>query len=227
MGYVYRYINNETGKVVYVGKVQSGNGLRHVSLIRRHHQHYKDDWFKEIGSENLRLEYIATDSHADADILETYYINKYVNSDGCEKNIAKTKWGLPSLDIDSLVGDRWQVLGKEEIESTSGPGDLVLRSDVVQAFVSVFADDPSALEKAIHTINNIKTKNRLITLDSFMENEYFDGEPGDQYVFFNKGEPHIGSIKDDDEECNSVEGDPDELFILPFPIPGLDLICGD
>lgn len=111
MPFVYRYIDisEDQPKVVYVGKVCRNREEPFEALLARHKEHVlNDDWYKEIGGENLTLEYIEVPSSADADILESYYIAK-LDSDGL-KNKAK-RWGKTHLQIENQFV--WKGLAEE------------------------------------------------------------------------------------------------------------------
>lgn len=92
MSYVYRYINMNNHKCVYIGKVMGDTDIFSDPLKRRHEQHKRDDWYKEIGDENILLQYMYVPTHADADILETYFISQYEDTKQL-KNKAKVGWG--------------------------------------------------------------------------------------------------------------------------------------
>lgn len=107
MPYVYRYIDLQKEEVVYIGKVTyDKNDQGTDGLVKRHYQHKTDDWYKEIGDENLLLQYIQFPSHTDADIMETYLINYY--DTGQLRNKSKTGWGKPSYDLyTAAINGRW------------------------------------------------------------------------------------------------------------------------
>lgn len=98
MPYVYRYIDMNTHECVYVGKVKSDADIGLDPLARRHDQHKREDWYKEIGDENLLMQYIHVPTHADADILETFFISAYEGT-GQLKNKAKTGWGRATVSV--------------------------------------------------------------------------------------------------------------------------------
>ena len=108
MPYVYRYIDLQKEEVVYIGKVTyDKNDQGTDGLVQRHYQHKTDDWYEEIGDENLLLQYIHFPSHTDADIMETYLINYY--DTGQLRNKAKTGWGKPSYDLyTAAINGRWR-----------------------------------------------------------------------------------------------------------------------
>lgn len=119
MAYVYRYIDMNKRECVYIGKVMGDADIYVNPLERRHEQHKRDDWYKEIGDENLLLQFTRVPTHADADILETYLISQYEDT-GQLKNKAKVGWGkscvvstiikwenyLPYDQLDSWICDK-------------------------------------------------------------------------------------------------------------------------
>lgn len=98
MPYVYRYIDMNKHECVYVGKVKGDPDVYVDPLARRHDQHKREDWYLEIGDENLLMQYIRVPTHADADILETYFISAYEGT-GQLKNKAKTGWGKATVSV--------------------------------------------------------------------------------------------------------------------------------
>jgi len=110
MAYIYRYINLEKKEVVYIGKVTKEPALGCDPLLNRHRQHRGEAWYKEIGDENLLLQYIEC-SHTDADILETWLINYYCST-GQLVNISKMNWGESSMDLYPVFGGRWRNYGQ-------------------------------------------------------------------------------------------------------------------
>lgn len=94
MPYVYRYIDIKQMEVVYIGKV---SGFSLDNLGSRHAAHQREQWYKDMGSANVLLQYIETESHADADILETYLISRYAHT-GQLFNKAKADWGKSSIN---------------------------------------------------------------------------------------------------------------------------------
>jgi predicted acetyltransferase len=83
---------------VYVGKVKTDGDIGLDPLARRHDQHRREGWYIEIGDENLLLQYIHVPTHADADILETYFISIYEGT-GQLRNKAKTGWGKATVSV--------------------------------------------------------------------------------------------------------------------------------
>lgn len=109
MPYVYRYIDLEKEEVVYVGKVTTyydTDILAKDGLLSRHSQHQRESWYKEIGDDNLMLQYIQLGSHTDADIYETWLISFY--DTGQLVNKAKTNWGESNLDLYTCIFGRWR-----------------------------------------------------------------------------------------------------------------------
>lgn len=87
--YVYVYVDKNTGKPVYVGKVNAGS-----SLDSRINDHKYDHWYDK---HNQIIYYTPVESSATADILETTMINDFLAKEYPLNNIAKTKWGRTSL----------------------------------------------------------------------------------------------------------------------------------
>ena len=110
MAYVYRYINLEKKEVVYIGKVTKEQDIGFDPLLNRHRQHRGEQWYKEIGDDNLLLQYFEC-SHTDADILETWLINYYCET-GQLINISKTNWGKSNMDLYPVFGGRWRNYGQ-------------------------------------------------------------------------------------------------------------------
>ena len=65
MAFVYRYIDLNAQEVVYIGKVTKGGDLDQDPLLRRHQQHTREDWYKK-NADNLVMQFIEVESHADA-----------------------------------------------------------------------------------------------------------------------------------------------------------------
>ena len=108
MAYVYRYIDLDKQETVYVGKVTKDNDVGYMPLENRDRQHSREDWYKEIGEDNLLLQYIEC-SHTDADIYETWLINYYGDQ---LINIAKQKWGKSNIDLGILIFGKWRNWGQ-------------------------------------------------------------------------------------------------------------------
>ena len=98
MCYVYRYIDINRKEVVYIGKVTKDPDIGYDPLLNRHKQHKNDEWYKNIGSDYLVMQYIELENQCDADILETYLISIY-DGTGQLANKAKTGWGKSKLFI--------------------------------------------------------------------------------------------------------------------------------
>ena len=107
MAYVYRYIDMNKRECVYVGKVMGDADIFFDPLERRHKQHSYDAWYKEIGGENLLLQFIHVPTHADADILETYFISQYEDT-GQLKNKAKVGWGKSGVVLTNTL--KWEII---------------------------------------------------------------------------------------------------------------------
>lgn len=105
MPFVYRYIDVEAQEVVYIGKVTGFKDLYNDPLRNRHEQHKREEWYKK-NKNNLIMQFIETESHADADILETWLISKY--GTGQLVNKAKTTWGESKIDMWSLTAGHWK-----------------------------------------------------------------------------------------------------------------------
>lgn len=129
--YVYRYINLKKMETVYVGKVTRYKDVGYNPLRQRHNQHKGDDWYKDIGEENLLLQYIELPSHADADILETWLINYYPK--GQLANKAKTNWGASFLPLENNVFGKWKNFAREWWENDKDIAREVNR--IVESFV--------------------------------------------------------------------------------------------
>lgn len=110
MAYVYRYIDFSKKEVVYIGKVTKEPDLGYDPLRNRHRQHKGESWYKEIGDENLLLQYFEC-SHTDADILETWLINYYCET-GQLVNISKMNWGKSNMDLYPVFNGRWRNYGQ-------------------------------------------------------------------------------------------------------------------
>ena len=125
MAYVYRYIDLDKGEVVYVGKVTKHKDYKYDPLRLRHEQHMREDWYK--AGKNIVMQYVELNSHADADILETWLIN-YYDADQLV-NKSKTGWGKCSFDLSSLLFGRWRTFGlntgSNEDEATRIVSDMV------------------------------------------------------------------------------------------------------
>lgn len=93
--YVYVYIDKNTDRPVYIGKVNAGN-----SLDTRINQHRTDVWYDE---QNQEIWFTPVDNSATADMLETALIGTYKESDPDIANIAKTHWG----SSDKLTKDQF------------------------------------------------------------------------------------------------------------------------
>ena len=85
MAYCYLYINKQTHKVAYVGKVNQGN-----SLERRIEQHTHEWWYRR---NRFDIYYTVLDSSASADMVETALISEFTPP----YNIAKMGWGKTNL----------------------------------------------------------------------------------------------------------------------------------
>ena len=108
MAYIYRYIDLKKEEVVYIGKVtKSGEIWALETLARRHEQHSRENWYKEIGEDNIIMQYIELESHTDADIYETWLIN-YYGSTGQLVNKGKMGWGKSKLDMYPLIFGKWR-----------------------------------------------------------------------------------------------------------------------
>lgn len=95
--FVYRYLKKD--RVVYVGIT---NNLR-----ARRSQHFAD-----IDKDrDLKLEFVAVPSRADADIMETYLISVW----SPEFNTAKTDWGKSELVGCDLSSLEWMPYGKYDL----------------------------------------------------------------------------------------------------------------
>ena len=97
MAFVYRYIDIEKNKVIYIGKV-SGEAMD-KPLEKRNKQHKSNDfWYKDHGGDkNVMLQFIELENAADADIYETILISK-----GDQKyleNKSKTGWGTATFNL--------------------------------------------------------------------------------------------------------------------------------
>ena len=109
MPYVYRYIDLESEKVVYIGKVIGAKDVGYDPLRNRHEQHCREEWYKK-NEDNLIMQFIEVKTHTDADILETYLINFYDN--GQLINKAKTGWGKCSIDLYTVIAGNWRTYGR-------------------------------------------------------------------------------------------------------------------
>lgn len=124
MPYIYRYIDMKKEEVCYVGKVTTYDtddvlvGKNSNGLEKRHSQHKSEEWYKEIGDENILLQYIALDNHTDADIFGTWLIQYY--DTGQLYNKAKTNWGKSSIDLYSCIFGRWRNFRQGAIENKEG-----------------------------------------------------------------------------------------------------------
>lgn len=105
MAFVYRYIDLNAQEVVYIGKVTKGGDIDPDPLLRRHQQHTREDWYKK-NADNLVMQFIEVESHADADILETWLISKY--GTGQLVNVSKTGWGESKIDMWALTLGHWR-----------------------------------------------------------------------------------------------------------------------
>lgn len=105
MAFVYRYIDLESQEVVYIGKVKGEKDTWNDPLRRRHEQHMRDEWYKK-NADNLVMQFIEVDSHADADILETWLISQY--GTGQLVNVSKTGWGKSGIDLWPQVTGKWR-----------------------------------------------------------------------------------------------------------------------
>lgn len=136
MAYIYRYIDLKKEEVCYVGKITKFKDNWNNPLANRHKQHKGEEWYKDIGDENLLLQYIELDSHTDADILETWLINYYCPT-GQLVNKAKMDWGKSNIDLYPVFYGRWRNYGqnkemnKEKIYAALGPviDDLLRESN--------------------------------------------------------------------------------------------------
>ena len=115
MAYIYRYIDLEKREVCYIGKVTKDKTDTVDPLSNRHRQHKGENWYKEIGDENILLQYIEC-SHTDADILETWLIN-YYGVTGQLVNMAKMNWGESSIDLYPVFGGRWRNFGQNRYKN--------------------------------------------------------------------------------------------------------------
>ena len=106
MPYVYRYIDMTKQEVCYVGKVTHYKDIGYDPLARRHEQHKREEWYKKIGDRNILFQFIETDSHTDADILETWLINYYCGS-GHLINKGKMEWGKSNIDLLPYISGKW------------------------------------------------------------------------------------------------------------------------
>ena len=106
MPYVYRYIDVTKQEVCYVGKVTHCKDVGYDPLTRRHEQHKREEWYKAIGDQNILFQFIETESHTDADILETWLINYYCGS-GQLVNKGKIEWGKSNIDLNPYISGKW------------------------------------------------------------------------------------------------------------------------
>lgn len=116
MPYIYRYIDMQKEEVCYIGKVTTYDDYGKIDgLEKRHSQHRREKWYKEIGDENLILQYIKLDNHTDADIFETWLIQYY--DTGQLYNIAKRGWGKSSIDFYSAIFGKWKNFGENYLQN--------------------------------------------------------------------------------------------------------------
>lgn len=128
MAFVYRYwdITNGKADVVYIGKVTRKREEAIEGLVERHREHKNDLWYRDIGDDNLVLEWFEIDSDADADILESWYISKL---DGPKLNNRAKRWGPSGIEV-KCNHSRWQTLRsyyeQSYVKSTRTLVDMVL-----------------------------------------------------------------------------------------------------
>ena len=127
MAYVYRYINLESREVIYIGKVKGTRDNWCDPLRARHEQHMREDWYKE-NAENIIMQFIEIESHADADILETWLISKY--GTGQLLNKAKTGWGESRIDLWAQTVGHWRTYQKgcsQSMEAINEAANILYR----------------------------------------------------------------------------------------------------
>lgn len=105
MAFVYRYIDLSANEVIYVGKVTKERDIGYDPLRRRHEQHMREEWYKK-NADNIVMQFIEVDTHADADIIETWLISQY--GTGQLVNISKTGWGESKIDLWPMLFGRWR-----------------------------------------------------------------------------------------------------------------------
>ncbi len=119
MPYIYRYINLKDEETVYVGKVTTyydqDATCPYDGLVKRHEQHQRETWYKDIGDENLLLQYIQLSSHTDADIYETWLIQYY--DTGQLFNKAKKGWGSSEIDFSPAIFGKWRNFRKNNYKN--------------------------------------------------------------------------------------------------------------
>lgn len=122
MPYLYRYINTETEEVVYVGIVTKDSELcnsldlaeNKEYLERRHRQHKRtDSWYKEIGDDNLVMQYVFYESAIDARIAELWLINFY--DTGQLMNVDGTGQLKSKLDLFPFIFGKWRNFGEDSL----------------------------------------------------------------------------------------------------------------
>ena len=174
MPFVYRYIDLDKEEVVYIGKVTKGDLFNDfIPLQNRHEQHKREEWYKNA-SDSMVMQYIETETHADADILETWLISYY--DTGQLVNKAKTGWGKPMFDLSSVVFGKWRTYGRgtlhEDDEAIKIAGELIAK--VNRMTEGYFFHLDTAIAVLNDNIREIaKDKQKAYRLSRFDEQEDF------------------------------------------------------
>ena len=166
MPYIYRYIDLGKKECVYVGKVTRHKDIGYDPLGDRHRQHTREQWYKDIGKDNLLLQYIELDSHTDADILETWLIS-YYNHTGQLQNKAKVGWGKSAIDLSKHIHNLWKNYCEMQFASESElRHQLSIATDICakHLFKAIKAKDAGGVERLLRHLGDCvaETANNLI-----------------------------------------------------------------